>query len=205
MVNKNSIKDRILEEALLLFLDKGYHGASMRMLARRVGIRGSSLYNHYPNKEAIFSALLKKAGPQLLGIQIEQILQQDREQTPSEVIFAIVNQLSENWFQEKESRLFLLLIRESPLFALNVRTHVGQMIQSAMQPLTDYIESLQRRGYFQPDFPAYFLSWQLLAPLANLRLNYLLPNSSPEDKSKGRELIDLHKSYYIKRNLIPNE
>ena len=194
-------KDRILEEALSLFLEKGYHGASMRLLARRVGIRGSSLYNHYQNKEGIYSALLEKAGPQLLGMQIDQILQQDRDQAPSEIIYAIVDQLTENWFQEQESRLFLLMIRESPHYGLNVRTHVGQMIQTALQPLTDYIENLQIQGIIKSDFPADFLSWQLLAPLANLKINYLLPNSSPEDKSKGRELISLHVDYYIKRNL----
>ena len=42
-----STRERILAEALSLFAESGYGGASMRELARRVGIRESSLYNHF--------------------------------------------------------------------------------------------------------------------------------------------------------------
>jgi len=196
------MKERILEEALGLFLEKGYHGASMRLLARRVGIQGSSLYNHYQNKETIFSALLEKAAPQLLGSRLNEMIQQFKDQSPSQSIYSLVMHLTEGWFLENESRLFLLMIRESPLYALNVRTHLGQTIQKSLLPLTNYIGHLQKEGVFSSDFPADFFSWQLVAPLANLRLNYLLPNSSGEDRSKGRELIELHVEYYIKRNII---
>ena len=45
-------RERILIEALNLFAQSGYGGASMRELARRVGIRESSLYNHFAGKAA---------------------------------------------------------------------------------------------------------------------------------------------------------
>ena len=41
-----------------LFSRKGFHGTSVRELARKAGIKESSLYNHYQGKEAILEAIL---------------------------------------------------------------------------------------------------------------------------------------------------
>ena len=198
----HSTKQLILEEALNLFLEKGYHGASMRTLAKRVGLQGSSLYNHFKSKEAIFAALMELAGPQLIGLQIEEILEKYQEHGPVKIIKLIIEKITKNWFQEREALLFLLMIRESPLFSLNVKTRSGQMVQKALLPLTQYIQKLQHQGIFQTDFPAQFFSWTLLAPIANLRLNYLLPNACEEDKTTGKRMIQLHLEYYISRNFI---
>ncbi len=48
----------ILESAYSLFLCQGYHGTSMRQIARQAGIALGGIYNHFPNKEAIFTAVL---------------------------------------------------------------------------------------------------------------------------------------------------
>ena len=53
-----STKDKILDEALTLFAEKGYDGTSMDLIAERVGIKGPSLYKHYRNKRAIFDAII---------------------------------------------------------------------------------------------------------------------------------------------------
>ncbi len=52
-------KEKILEEALELFSRRGYGGVSVREIARAVGIRESSLYNHFANKRAIFDAIVE--------------------------------------------------------------------------------------------------------------------------------------------------
>ena len=56
-------RERILNEALDLFAHSGYGGASMRELARRVGIRESSLYNHFSGKAAILEVIVSEHGP----------------------------------------------------------------------------------------------------------------------------------------------
>jgi len=50
-------KPEILSQALRLFLEKGYDGASMSDIAAAVGIQKASLYAHYSGKEDIFSAV----------------------------------------------------------------------------------------------------------------------------------------------------
>lgn len=51
-------KTRIIEAALDLFSQRGYDGVSVRDIARAVGIRESSLYNHFENKRAIFDGIV---------------------------------------------------------------------------------------------------------------------------------------------------
>ena len=46
-------KERIFNVSLDLFSKKGYDSVSLREIAEEVGIQKSSIYSHYPSKEAI--------------------------------------------------------------------------------------------------------------------------------------------------------
>ena len=52
-------KQRILDEALTLFSEKGYANVFVGDIAERVGIKAPSLYKHYKNKRAIFDAIVE--------------------------------------------------------------------------------------------------------------------------------------------------
>lgn len=51
-------KQQIIETALELFSQRGYDGVSIRAIARAVGIRESSIYNHFESKQAIFDGIV---------------------------------------------------------------------------------------------------------------------------------------------------
>lgn len=51
-------KNKILDSSIDLFSKYGYDGVSIRQIASTVGIRESSIYNHYPNKLSILQAIL---------------------------------------------------------------------------------------------------------------------------------------------------
>jgi len=53
-------RERILRAAASLFRRKGFDGASMQDLAEAVGITKSSLYHHFPSKQALLSEILSK-------------------------------------------------------------------------------------------------------------------------------------------------
>ena len=53
----------ILEAAFHLFLDQGYHGTSMRQVAREAGVTPAAIYNHFEGKEALFIDLLTQRIP----------------------------------------------------------------------------------------------------------------------------------------------
>ena len=51
-------RDRILEEALRLFSEKGYDGTSVESIAEAVGIKAPSLYKHFKGKEDILNSII---------------------------------------------------------------------------------------------------------------------------------------------------
>ena len=57
---ENSTKNKILEEALIMFAEKGYKGTNLRDLAAQLGLSKSALYKHYKSKEDIWSCLLDR-------------------------------------------------------------------------------------------------------------------------------------------------
>ena len=52
-------KQRITEEALILFAEKGYKGTSVKNIADAVGIKDASLYNHFKSKQEIFDSIVE--------------------------------------------------------------------------------------------------------------------------------------------------
>lgn len=62
-------KERIFNVSIYLFSEHGYDGVSIRQIAGEVGIKESSIYNHYASKEAILDAIL--------NFYIEKMLSQD--------------------------------------------------------------------------------------------------------------------------------
>ncbi|MEM1110915.1 MAG: TetR/AcrR family transcriptional regulator [Pseudomonadota bacterium] len=52
--------ERILDAAEDLFAERGYAATSLGDVADRVGIRSPSLYNHFRNKEALYTAVLER-------------------------------------------------------------------------------------------------------------------------------------------------
>ncbi len=65
---EKSTKEKILDAALNLFAQKGYKGASVRMIAREVGIRESALYNHFKNKEDILDTIVSTLSSSSLSL-----------------------------------------------------------------------------------------------------------------------------------------
>jgi len=49
---------KLLEEALVLFGERGFHGVSVREIAEAAGIRASSVYAHIESKEQLLSQLV---------------------------------------------------------------------------------------------------------------------------------------------------
>lgn len=50
-------KEQIMQAGLKNFAEHGYEGASMAMIADTVGIKKQSIYTHFKNKDALFSAV----------------------------------------------------------------------------------------------------------------------------------------------------
>jgi AcrR family transcriptional regulator len=56
-------RTEITDAAHRLFLERGYHGTSMRQIAQEAGIALGGIYNHFASKEEIFLAVLLEHHP----------------------------------------------------------------------------------------------------------------------------------------------
>lgn len=57
-------KQKILDKALELFSAQGYDSVGVGEIAKAVGIKAPSLYNHFPSKQAIFDAIVESTAAQ---------------------------------------------------------------------------------------------------------------------------------------------
>lgn len=63
-MKQEDTKQKILEKALELFSTLGYDSVSVGEIAKAVGIKAPSLYNHFPSKQAIFDAIMESTAAQ---------------------------------------------------------------------------------------------------------------------------------------------
>lgn len=81
-------REKILETAIDLFSEKGFHDVSVRELTGAVGIKESSLYNHFSSKQkildAIYDEILKKFGE--LTVPEEAMVSMIEKMSPEEFL-----------------------------------------------------------------------------------------------------------------------
>ena len=53
--------ERLLDAALELFAERGFHGTSVPLVLERAGVGASSLYRRFPSKEALVNAVFREA------------------------------------------------------------------------------------------------------------------------------------------------
>ena len=67
-----STKQRILETSIDMFAERGYSAVSIREITRAVGIKESSLYNHFASKQQIFDDILEYLQAQVGSITLSE-------------------------------------------------------------------------------------------------------------------------------------
>ena len=66
-VERNQI--RIEESALRVFTRQGFHGTTVRDIAKEAGVSLGNLYNYYKTKEEIYVSLVRRYGQRMIDIQ----------------------------------------------------------------------------------------------------------------------------------------
>lgn len=59
--------DRVSTAGLALFVERGFHGSSVRMIADRSGMAVAGLYHHVPSKQELLLRLLRRALTELVA------------------------------------------------------------------------------------------------------------------------------------------
>jgi AcrR family transcriptional regulator len=87
-VTSNGALRRIQTTAVQLFAERGYHGVSVRDITSSLGVQPSSLYAHFPSKEALFTDLAHMANVEIRDRMRAALLAVGAE--PAEQVRALV-------------------------------------------------------------------------------------------------------------------
>jgi len=102
---KDAKKQRILDQALPLFAEKGYENTSIQDICNAAGVSVGSLYFYFPNKELIFEKIFKRIARSYFSCQEKAV----QDETDLRKIISKSMRAAVNWWK-------------------NANTHEGQFI-----------------------------------------------------------------------------
>lgn len=85
----NATREAILDAALDLLAEQGYAGASLRKVAKRVGVAQPSLYHHFATKEALVEQVIAANAGRMFSAMDPDDLPKRLEDVPRYVIAAV--------------------------------------------------------------------------------------------------------------------
>ena len=141
-MKQEDTRQRILDKALELFAAHGYDAVSVGEIAKAVGIKAPSLYNHFPGKQAIFDAIVESTAAQYeadtgeIDIHVQDAAQDIPVFTEitEEALFAKVRQIFEYSLHDETISRFRHMMtieqfRSPELAALYSKRYVDRMIR----------------------------------------------------------------------------
>jgi AcrR family transcriptional regulator len=183
-----SSRERILEASLDLFSSRGFDGTSMREIAAAVGMRASSLYNHFSGKEAILSALIEAHGPassaSRLGLPRYKALGDD----PAAFCLKYAADLLEQWCDPDERR-FMELLNAEPSRLGEHRAHFVQtLFEREVGLVTEYFRRFALGGRIDAPDPKE-CARLFMAGLTFVRLQHVLMPPAPSPREVIAEAL----------------
>lgn len=137
-------REQLLDVALDIFAQRGYHETSMNDVAEAAGITKPVLYQHFASKRVLYLALIDEAGRRLLdavtGAQLETTGGRQRTERGFQAYF--------NWVHQDNDAFHLLFgdgARRDPEFDATAGRYATKIAQAIEPLITADIEPEHRR------------------------------------------------------------
>lgn len=115
------------------FLENGYAGARIDKIVAAAGVSKATVYRRFPDKEAIFSALIRQLASKKPLFQMQN--QQALEQEPTEFLRRFATEMLDNAENDPELRTFLrMIVGESGRFPALAQA----FLQNIEKPMLDF-------------------------------------------------------------------
>ena len=187
-------KQLILSAALDLFSQHGYNGASIRQIARVVGIRESAIYNHYKSKEEIFLAILAEFKSRTISEKILSDDLLDDLSNPEKFLRNFAERLINYWNTPQERKFIRLLLIEQ-----------FTRIENKELSTTDYLSELRKmcrlifsemiKTKIVKQYNPEILAEQFIAPLFLIRTEHLVSGEN-KDMSTVFKIVNMHVDFF---------
>ncbi|MFT7580430.1 MAG: AcrR family transcriptional regulator [Myxococcota bacterium] len=128
--------EAIVEAAARIFITDGFDGATTNSIARTAGVSVGSLYQYFPNKEALAGELIDRHLAELLGILVAE-LNQVANSPVAEAVPALVRAMFEAHHRAPE--LHTVLIEAGSRVGMDARKR--QVLERFHQLLRVYLEA----------------------------------------------------------------
>jgi TetR/AcrR family transcriptional regulator len=182
------ITQQILDHATRLFAARGFVGASLRDIARAVGIRKPSLLYHFPSKDELRRGVLE----QMLAHWNEVVPKLLRAATSGQEQFEAVARETIDFFLADPDRARLLL-RE----LLDRPDQMLPLVEAHVQPwsriVCDYIRKGQQQGRVHPDVdPEAYVANMINLVVASIAMQDMIAALTPGDAQDKEAAIRRH-------------
>lgn len=189
-------RDAILEVALEMFAAQGYAGTSVRALTRAVGLRESSLYNHFEGKEAILTALVSLHGParsaQRLSLPRYKALAGD----PEAFCRTHAADVLEQWSDPREQKFQHLLFVERQRLEKERALFAKSWFQDEAGAMEGYFRGFAMRGLIKAPDPRE-TARLFMAGLTFIRMEYFVLPTQPAAPEAVRPQIDRYLQNFL--------
>lgn len=143
----------ILEGAMQEFLEHGYAGARIDRIVEAAGVSKATVYRHFPDKEALFTALIQRMScrKSIFELQIQQAV----EESPRVFLKQYAITMLENVATDPQILTFLrIIIGESGRFPELARAFVVNLEKVSLDFLTQYLTKHPQLQIADPEVTA---------------------------------------------------
>lgn len=162
-------RSQIIEAAILVFADKGYHSARVADIASEAQVADGTIYLYFKNKEDLLIRIFEDKMT-LLITELEAALEGCVD--PKQQLKVCAQQHFEQIKRYPElAKVLQVELRQSQRF---FNDYKPKKLWSYLAIFVKAIEDGQRQGLFRSDIPADILSWSFFGSLDELAVQWVL-------------------------------
>ena len=174
-------KAAIVEEAIKLFSDKGFRGATTRELAAAVGVSEPVLYQHFATKSDLYSAIIETKSQEVQRITDE--IQGYLEVGDDRAFLTHLAGCILDFHEHDPAYLRLLLFSALEKHELADRFH-EQQSRAFLRAVVAYVERRMEQGAFRSGIDPALVAMSFIGMVAHFGLDRMLGQEGewPQDR-----------------------
>ena len=193
---EKNTKERIFDISIDLFSQKGFNAVSVREIARTVGIRESSIYNHYKNKDAILEGAFQYFKGELIKMRPPEVRNLENHGNITPEVFRQRAQLTLNLFKNPKMEKLFRIISSEQFRDERARTIVLQYLLQEPYSFSKNVLKIMVKNGIIAEIDPEIKAMEFQYTIFSLFMEYLLLRSEGSDIKRIETLIEKHIDHF---------